>query len=261
MYTAYVTNSSGTTLSLSQNENNYQVIEITGLSSAGAAVNITALAGVPGGIFNSAHINTRNIVINLSLNGNIEENRINLYNMFPEGEKVRFDYSNDTIGEVYINGYVERMECAQFVQKEIAQISIICDYPYFQSVYPVIVPAAASVEFNNLSNVASGAIFRISVLQDSTVIQINDENGNFMKFGNYAVTNYFRAGNSIIIDTRQGQKSAIIRSPAQWTENILKYLQPGSTFLNIVPGSNTISVSNAENYKVAVQFYKTFRGV
>ena len=81
MYTATVTNSSGTTLSLSQNENNYQVIEITGLSSAGAAVNITALAGVPGGIFNSAHINTRNIVINLALNGNIEENRINLYNM------------------------------------------------------------------------------------------------------------------------------------------------------------------------------------
>lgn len=261
MYTATVTNSSGTTLSLSQNENNYQVIEITGLSSAGAAVNITALAGVPGGIFNSAHINTRNIVINLALNGNIEENRINLYNMFPEGEKVRFDYSNDTIGEVYINGYIERMECAQFVQKEVAQISIICDYPYFQSTTAVTVPAAASVEFNNLSNVASGAIFRISVLQDSTVIQINDENGNFMKFGYYAVTNYFRAGNDIIIDTRQGQKSAIKRDSTQQTENILKYLQPGSTFLNIVPGTNTISVQNAENYKVAIHYFKTFRGV
>ena len=261
MYTAHVTNSSGTTLSLSQNENNYQVIEITGLSSAGAAVNITALAGVPGGIFNSAHINTRNIVINLALNGNIEENRINLYNMFPEGEKVRFDYSNDTIGEVYINGYIERMECAQFVQKEVAQISIICDYPYFQSTTAVTVPAAASVEFNNLSNVASGAIFRISVLQDSTVIQINDENGNFMKFGNYAVTNYFRAGNIIIINTRQGQKSAIKRASTQQTENILKYLQPGSTFLYIVPGTNTISVQHADNYQVAVQYFKTFRGV
>lgn len=261
MYTAYVTNSSGTTLSLSQNEKNYQVIEITGLSSAGAAVNITALAGVPGGIFNSAHINTRNIVINLALTGNIEENRINLYNMFPEGEKVRFDYSNDTIGEVYINGYIERMECAQFVQKEVAQISIICDYPYFQSTTAVTVPAAASVEFNNLSNVASGAIFRISVLQDSTVIQINDKNGNFMKFGNYAVTNYFRAGNSIIIDSRQGQKSAILYHSGQQTENIIKHIQPGSTFLNIVPGTNTISVQNAENYKVAIHYFKTFRGV
>lgn len=260
MYTAAVTNSRGNTLWLSQNENNYQVIEITGLSSAGAAVNITALAGVPGGIFNSAHINTRNIVINLALNGNIEENRINLYNMFPEGEKVRFDYSNDTIGEVYINGYIERMECAQFVQKEVAQISIICDYPYFQSTTAVIVPAAASVEFNNLSNVASGAIFRVSVLQDSTTFQINDENGNYMKFG-YQVTGFFRAGSLIIIDSRQGQKSATMRNSAQQITNILKYMLPGSTFLNIVPGSNTISVSNAENYKVAVQFYKTFRGV
>lgn len=260
MYTAAVTNSRGNTLWLSQNENNYQVIEITGLSSAGAAVNITALAGVPGGIFNSAHINTRNIVINLALNGNIEENRINLYNMFPEGEKVRFDYSNDTIGEVYINGYIERMECAQFVQKEVAQISIICDYPYFQSTTAVIVPAAASVEFNNLSNVASGAIFRVSVLQDSTTFQINDENGNYMKFG-YQVTGFFRAGSLIIIDSRQGQKSATMRNSAQQITDILKYMLPGSTFLNIVPGSNTISVSNAENYKVAVQFYKTFRGV
>lgn len=260
MYTAAVTNSRGNTLWLSQNENNYQVIEITGLSSAGAAVNITALAGVPGGIFNSAHINTRNIVINLALNGNIEENRINLYNMFPEGEKVRFDYSNDTIGEVYINGYIERMECAQFVQKEVAQISIICDYPYFQSTTAVIVPAAASVEFNNLSNVASGAIFRVSVLQDSTTFQINDENGNYMKFG-YQVTGFFRAGSLIIIDSRQGQKSATMRNSVQQITDILKYMLPGSTFLNIVPGSNTISVSNAENYKVAVQFYKTFRGV
>lgn len=260
MYTALVTNSSGTTLSLSQNEKNYQVIEITGLSSAGAAVNITALAGVPGGIFNSAHINTRNIVINLALNGNIEENRINLYNMFPEGEKVRFDYSNDTIGEVYINGYIERMECAQFVQKEVAQISIICDYPYFKSTTAVIVPAAASVKFNNLSNVASGAIFRVSILQDSTTFQINDENGNYMKFG-YQVAGFFRAGSLIIIDSRQGQKSATMRNSAQQITDILKYMLPGSTFLNIVPGSNTISVSNAENYKVAVQFYKTFRGV
>lgn len=261
MYTATVTNSSGTTLSLSQNENNYQVIEITGLSSTGAAVNITALAGVPGGIFNSAHINTRNIVINLALNGNIEENRINLYNMFPEGEKVRFDYSNDTIGEVYINGYIERMECAQFVQKEVAQISIICDYPYFQSAYGVTVPAAASITFNNQSNVASGAIFRVPVLQDTNVIQINDENENFMRFGAYWAAGYYRAGNNIIIDSRQGHKSAILYRSGQQTENIIKQIQPGSTFLNIVPGSNTISVSNAENYQVAVQYFKTFRGV
>ena len=260
MYTAYVTNSSGNTLSLSQNENNYQVIEITGLSSTGAAVNITALAGVPGGIFNSAHINTRNIVINLALNGNIEENRINLYRMFPEGEKVRFDYSNDTIGEVYINGYIERMECAQFVQKEVAQISIICDYPYFQSTTAVTIPAAASVTFDNPSNVASGAVFRISVLQDSTTIQINDGSGNYMKFG-YQVTGFFKAGSLITIDSRQGLKSATMRGTSGAISSILKYILPRSTFLQINPGSNTISVENSENYQVAVQFFKTLRGV
>ena len=91
MYTAKIQNSSGALLNLTQNESAYQVTSITGLTSAGATVNVTSLAGIAGGVFNSSHVNTRNIVITLSLCGDIEANRLQLYNYCPEGEKVRFN--------------------------------------------------------------------------------------------------------------------------------------------------------------------------
>lgn len=260
MYTAKIQNSSGALLNLTQNESAYQVTSITGLTSAGATVNVTSLAGIAGGVFNSSHVNTRNIVITLSLCGDIEANRLQLYNYCPEGEKVRLIYSNSIVGEVYIDGYVDKMECPQFVQNEVAQISIICDYPYFQSTTPSSVSTGASISFNNPSTVSSGAIFRVSILQSVSSFEITDGSGNSLKFAHPNVSLFFTQGSTININTQQANKSATITRSGV-TSNIIGYLVQGSTFFQIVPGQNSFDVTDPNSYRVGLFYNKTFRGV
>ena len=75
MYTAQIENSGGESLRLTQNEEQFQVVGIAGLNPVPAHVNLTDVAGLDGGVFNSSKLNTRDIVITLKINGDAEENR------------------------------------------------------------------------------------------------------------------------------------------------------------------------------------------
>ena len=140
-------------------------------------------------------------------------------------------YSNSIVGEVYIDGYVDKMECPQFVQNEVAQISIICDYPYFQSTTPSSVSTGSSISFNNPSTVSSGAIFRVSILQSVSSFEITDGSGNSLKFAHPNVPLFFYSG---VNYKHQHSAGTQVRNHNAVRKNI-KYYQLSGAGLDILP--------------------------
>ena len=108
------------------------VESITGIGPNKANINMTELATNDGAIYNSARLSARNIVLSLILLGyyDAEEARHLTYQFFPIKKKVRLIFETDN-REVMIDGYVESNEPDIFKERETAQISIVCENPYF----------------------------------------------------------------------------------------------------------------------------------
>ena len=113
MYTAKIENVNGEVMLLTNKESKYQVISITGLNPPKAQINTTPIVGLDGAKFNSSKLETRNIVITIRLNGDVEANRQALYNFFVTKKWCRFYYTNGS-RNVYIDGYIDSVECDLF---------------------------------------------------------------------------------------------------------------------------------------------------
>lgn len=112
----------------------FLIKEITGLGPCKADINAKELATSDGSVFNSARLNSRNIVIKMGLlfNPTVEDSRLKSYRYFPIKKKVKLTIETDNrIAE--IEGYVESNEPNIFSKAEETQISIICPDPFFYS--------------------------------------------------------------------------------------------------------------------------------
>lgn len=287
MYTAKIENSNGQMLTLTQNESNYQVISITGLNPPPAQINTTNIAGIDGSKFNSAKLDTRNIVIMLKLNGDVEGNRLALYQMFRTKEACRFYYSNGS-RDVSIPGYVETVECDLFTNAEIMQVSIICMYPYFRDVrenwieisdgatagfhFPFSINIGAPIPFSiynidgetNVENTAeaeTGAIIRVDVKDPVRTIEIRNTGNN--KF--FKLEHDFQRADTILINTHKGEKSiTLVRNGV--ASNVFTALKLGSTFFQLNVGNNFFTyfangIQNDERLLVRFIFAAEYRGV
>ena len=108
---------------------------ITGLGPGKANINTTEVSTDDGGLFNSARLPSRNIVLGLIFmwKDSIEEARHRSYKYFPLKKKVKLLIETDTrIAE--IEGYVDSNEPNIFSKMQGSDISIICPNPYFYSV-------------------------------------------------------------------------------------------------------------------------------
>ena len=112
----------------------FLIRKIDGLNPAKADINTTAFMSSDGSLYNSARINTRNIVMNLVLlpNPTIEDTRQLLYKYFPIKKPIRFSITTDNrVAEAI--GYVESNLAEIFSSQESTAISIVCPNPYFFS--------------------------------------------------------------------------------------------------------------------------------
>ena len=137
MFTCKIENSDGAVYVLTGDEPVYQVIKIEGLNPPKAQINTTTIVGLDGAMFNSSKLESRNIVLTIRINGDVETNRQNLYQYFRTKEACTFYYTNQN-RDVYIQGYVESVVCDLFSKSELAQISIICPSPYFKSLDEIV---------------------------------------------------------------------------------------------------------------------------
>lgn len=108
------------------------VKEITGIGPVKADVNMTKISSGDGSRYNSARVDTRNIVFKLILLGSpsVEEARQLTYKYFPVKKPVTIVIETDKrIGKTV--GIVESNEPNIFSEQEETQISVICENPYF----------------------------------------------------------------------------------------------------------------------------------
>ena len=112
-------------------ESGFAITSITGLAPCDADINIMDTAAGDGGIFNSARLDTRNIVFTAQFVGsNIEEFRRISYQYFPVKKPIKFRIVTDT-RDCYANGYVESNDIEIFSSAEGCSVSILCPDPYF----------------------------------------------------------------------------------------------------------------------------------
>lgn len=111
------------------------VSSITGLGPGKANINTTEVSTDDGGLFNSARLPSRNIVLGLIFmwKDSIEEARHRSYKYFPLKKKVKLLIETDT-RTAEIEGYVDSNEPNIFSKSQGSDISIICPNPYFYSV-------------------------------------------------------------------------------------------------------------------------------
>lgn len=250
------------------------ITEIEGLGPTKADINMTQLATADGGIFNSARVNSRNIVIKARFTyaNTIEEARLASYKFFPIKQPVTFHIETDNrIAET--TGYVESNEPVIFSDECEMQVSILCESPYFLSVsedgkkettfagidflfeYPFENEDLhePTLEFGNIVNkkentvyydgdAETGCIIQIHAVGEATNVTIyNIKTREIMALDSDKLVTLTGAGISygddITINTIKGQKSiTLLRNGV--TYNILNILGKDADWFQLAKGDN-----------------------
>lgn len=288
MYTAKVKNINGDLMILTGDEPVYQIISIQGLNPPAAQINTTTIVGLDGARYNSARLETRNLVITVKINGSVEQNRLRLYRYFRTKEWCTFYYKNESV-DVSIDGYVESVECDLFSNSETAQISILCPFPYFRGISEIIADSSAvfavfvfpfsinlgdpviissinpdsdgSVDVYNGSESETGVILEVEFFASASTLEIkNSSSGDDIK-----LIYSFQIGDKVIINTNKGQKSiSLIRGGV--VSNIFSALQQGSSFFQLQIGNNHFEylvdgLPKADDVFLVFRYYNLYRGV
>lgn len=286
MYNASIQNKAGELYLLDGQESRWQIASIKGLNPPNGQINMTTIVGLDGAVYNSAKLQTRNIVIKVKLTGQVEQNRLDLYRAFRTKEWCRFYYSNGSVN-VWIDGYVESVECDLFDQKETAQISIICPSPYFKSVQEVIadissrtalftfpftinsddpIPissydADATATVTNSTATPTGVIIEMDFIGSVSKIVIqNTDTGEHI-----TLNHSFQTDDHVVINTNPGEKSVKLTRNGV-TTSIFSAVELGSVFFQLQAGRSEFGylANNGDangNVYVLFRFYNQYRGV
>ena len=281
MYTAKIQNKNGNILVLTQKEQVYQLQSIEGLNPPHGTVNTTVIVGMDGALYNSAKLETREIVITLKINGDAEQNRLALYSYFRTKEWCRFFYTNES-RNVYIDGYVTNVECSLFEQEEIAQITILCPSPYFSDLTEIV---------DDISSTVSLFTFPFSINQDEPIPiserienrEANVINSSETEVGITIEVTFFSAANSVEIRnattgeditveysfqnldvlkivTVKGKKN--LRLMRDGSEiNLFPALVKGSVLFQLQVGSNILEYQSDGDVNIKLYHSNLYRGV
>lgn len=282
MYRCWIENEYSEKLELTHNTN-YTLYQIDGLGPPNASINTTKIAGIDGARFNSAYTDPRNIVIYLTVEGDCETNRINLYRYAKSRRYIKFYYQNEH-RDVFIEGYVENIQIEFFEMKETVQISIICPQPYFKAVQQIetefaavtgnfVFPFAYAADgapfsvfdrstmqsvFNN-GDIENGAIIRIKAIGAASNPQIFNVSTN----ESFKLKVSLTEGDEICINTNVMYKGITLTHDGA-TSNLINAMVIGSKWFQLLPGDNIFSVDaeeHPENLFCSIVHIDQFEGV
>lgn len=267
MYTLRFENEQGDVITLTGVEDRYQIVSIDGLNPPNALIHRSEVAGMDGTKYMSAKLEEREIVLTVKINGEVERNRLNLYNYFKSKHYSKMYYSNGA-RDVYIEGYVETIECDLFSMGEEMQISIICPNPYFLSATEIVTdiskilgafefPFAFGARGVLNPTITDNAIEFSTYLEDRIVNVLNEgenETGLIIKvmakgevvnptIYNVETREFFTINVTmeedevLILNTNRGQKSVTL-SDETTTTNVINKVARNSTWLTLSKGDN-----------------------
>lgn len=233
-----VRNSRGQALLINDKEDRYQLLSVTGLEPPETTINTTPIATADGSVFSSLRMGNRNIVIQIRLNGDVENNRLGLYKYFAVKSKITLSFETEN-RSVKIDGYVQTVECPLFTNNEIMQISIICPNPNFASVNSTTIQVSASSagsQIENPSDVPMGLNFEINV-NDSfySIALVNELTGESLELDRTgSALGAYPQGSSLFVDTIDLEKSVKFQLAQGYSKvNMMSDVVIGSTFIQI----------------------------
>lgn len=220
----------------------------------------------------------------MTIEGEIEANRINLYKYFPPKRNVALYFKNET-RDVFIEGMVELIECDLFTNRQIAQISIICPKPFFRDVeefntyfsdvsakfeFPFSI-AKEGIEFSSISTNVRKTIINSGDVESGIVIELFAAGGavfrpviyNVFEKTHIKLNYYMDQGDLIRINTNAGEKAIDLIKDGVVT-NLLGYLDMGSTWLTLKSGDNVFTYdceSGGSNLQIAFKSTLLYSGV
>lgn len=282
MYELKVKNDKGEILNLSTSPK-YKVYKVTGLQPPAVAINSSSNATTDGSTVNSVRVDKRNIVIYMTLEGDVEESRIELYKYFPLKKSITLYFKNGR-RDVYIEGSVEVIECDLFTRKQTAQISILCPQPYFKAAedlvsyfsdisalfqFPFSV-AAEGVEISSITRNVRKSIINTGDVESGLIIDlyavgsvVNPVIYDVFQRTHIKLMFTMIAGDRIIINTNAGAKSiTLIRGGI--SSNIMGYMYPDSSWLTVGAGDNVFTYqceSGSDNLQITFTVSILYGGV
>ena len=260
-----------------------KLAQVTGLTPPPANINTSALATKDGSIFNSSHVQNRNIVLTIYPAQKIEQTRVNLYQYFKTKQYIKL-HIQTALRRVWIEGYIESIDGDLYENPQKMQVSIICPDPYFKSEdttvvsftnvtgeleFPINFPAAG-IEISTLEQYSQELIYNQSDDETGVVVELyaggtvsgitltNETTGQ-----SFTINQEMNEGDEIILNTRRGEKrlSLVIGGI---TTNIINTMDPGSDWFTLVPGDNIFNYQceeGAENLNVKLILQPIFEGV
>ena len=276
----------------------FAVREISGLGPCKATINTTEVSTNDGSIYNSARLNTRNIVFDLVFIGSdIEAIRQMSYKFFPIKKSVSlFIIADNRICTT--TGYVESNEPDIFSENESASISIICPDPFFYSASANINTTTfygeeplfefpfennslteKLIEFGSINAVTDANVFyegdaevgvtitvhavgeakNISIYNTGTREKMKIDTDKIATITGSSII----AGDDIIICTIRGKKSIQLLRAGVYT-NILNALDKESDWFQLAKGDNVFAYTADEgvnNLQFRVQNDVIYEGV
>lgn len=284
MFKLSLENKKGERITLTQRESEYQVVSVEGLNPPAALITSSSVVGMDGEKFQSSKLGTRNLVITVKINGDVEVNRNRLYRYAKTKQYCKVYYQNGT-HNVFAEGYADTVEGSLFTNDQRIQISIICHDPYLQSVneiisdiskvlglfeFPFSFGAAgiventitdAAIEFgqydeNRVVNIINtgadtGLIIRLNVFGGSVVNPIIYD-AYTREF--FALDTELYDGDAVTINTNRGQKSIkVLRNGVEL--NGLNWLRPNSTWLQLHEGDNLYTYDAEEGVNLLSVYF------
>lgn len=244
-------------------EQKWQVVSITGLTPAAAQINTTTHVNADGAEFNSARLQTRNIVVTLHLTNDPESARLQLEDALYPKAPVRFEWTGDTRGTLSAYGYVESFNADFYTIAQMVQISILCPDPFFYGANYATVVRQTNTIVTGATRVITGVLITATIIDATSdgfeIINVNQGTRIFLEHA-------FEAGDVITIDTRRGRKSiTVTRNGAEI--NVFGSISEDSTFFGVRTGeavlkySTTSSATYRETADVTCHVISCYAGV
>lgn len=264
----------------------FAVRSIEGLGPPKANINTSDLATDDGSSYNSARVNSRNIVFDFafSFSKNIEETRQKSYKYFPIKKHIRILVETESrVVETY--GYVESNAPIIFHNDTGCNISVLCPDPYLYSTknnvtvfsgienlfeFPFSNESLAEnvIEFGDIINKTEETVFYsgdadvgiyilLHVVGIATNVTIyNNQTREIMKIDTDRLEEFtgfgLIAGDDIIITTTKGNKRITLLREGEYI-NILNCLDRNTDWFRLVKGDNLFSYT-AESGVTNLQF-------
>lgn len=254
--------SDGHTIRLTQNERNYQLLEVDGLEIPEIDMASYDIASIDGITLSNIRVPDREITITLVIRGNVENNRKSLHQLCRVRSLMRLHFVTKG-GSRYIDGYVKSITSNRFDDPSFTFVIVIdCPDPYFKDenhlildlsrkygtfVFPFGISATAkrpvgvvdplrTATINSVSENETGIIIRVTFTDNANSLRITNADT-----GEVFVVNYPFLTNDIVeINTIDGQKDVTLTRNSQ-TSSIIAYVTDDSDFFQLQAGDNSFN--------------------